>query len=56
MESDPRWDVPRRTGLSVNALNVCTGMGPAKETILRLERKFSRGIKKKLKMYRGTFL
>lgn len=42
MESDPRWDVPRRTGLSVNALNVCTGMGPAKETILRLERKFSR--------------
>ncbi|MXQ84297.1 hypothetical protein E5288_WYG014230 [Bos mutus] len=25
VESDPRWDVPRRTGLSVNALNVCTG-------------------------------
>ena len=42
MKSDPRWDVPWRTGLSVNALNVCTGMGPAEETILRLERRFSR--------------
>lgn len=31
MESDPRWDMPRRTGL-----------GPVKETILRLERRFNR--------------